>query len=75
MLVVVVVVTACSALHFAAGLGNVDATKLLVEAGADVNQQDKDGEDGGAGLGGGRWRGREALGGGAGAMATAPAVC
>ncbi len=36
--------TACSALHFAAALGQVDATKMLVEAGADVNLQDKDGE-------------------------------
>ncbi len=33
-----------SALHFAAALGNLDATKLLIEAGSDLNLQDKDGE-------------------------------
>lgn len=33
----------CSALHFAAGLGNVDCAKLLIEAGADLNVQDREG--------------------------------
>lgn len=32
-----------SALHFAAALGNVDCVKLLVEAAADVNLQDREG--------------------------------
>ena len=36
----------CSALHFAAGLGKVDCIKLLLEAGVDVNLQDKEGEIG-----------------------------
>ncbi len=32
-----------SALHFAAALGSVECVKVLVEAGADVNLQDKEG--------------------------------
>ncbi|EFJ47094.1 hypothetical protein VOLCADRAFT_105313 [Volvox carteri f. nagariensis] len=32
-----------SALHFAAALGNADCTRLLVEAGADVDLQDREG--------------------------------
>ncbi len=35
----------CSALHFAAALGNAEATRLLLEAGADPDLQDKDGAE------------------------------
>jgi hypothetical protein len=34
----------CSALHFVAAIGNVKCIKLLADAGADLNLQDKEGE-------------------------------
>ena len=33
----------CSALHFAAAMGNVKITQMLCQSGADVNLNDKDG--------------------------------
>ena len=33
----------CSALHFAAAIGNVKITQMLCQSGADVNLNDKDG--------------------------------
>lgn len=35
---------ACSALHFVAAIGNAKCVKLLIDAGADINLQDKEGE-------------------------------
>jgi hypothetical protein len=34
---------ACSALHFVAAIGNANCVKLLIDAGADINLQDKEG--------------------------------
>lgn len=37
-------VCCCSALHFVAAIGNAKCVKLLIDAGADINLQDKEGE-------------------------------
>lgn len=39
----------CSALHFAAATGNVRVTRILCEAGAEIDLRDKDGKCAAAG--------------------------
>lgn len=45
MTVLVNLVLCCSALHFVSAIGNVKCVKLLIDAGADLNLQDKEGKN------------------------------